>query len=98
MLQNELNTDVARFTSHVRTCLATNKVARFVFLGRKTRSASIAIQLVLQQCSKKSCTFLVAFFTVPLTAQQPRLEENENENVNEDKNDDENENEDANEG
>ena len=31
LLQNELNSDVACLTTHVRTCLATNKVARFVF-------------------------------------------------------------------
>ena len=56
-LQNELITDVARFTTHVRTGLATIQVARFVFLGGKTRSASIAIQLVFQQCSKKVARF-----------------------------------------
>ena len=32
MLQKELNSDVACLTTHVRTCLATNKVARFFFL------------------------------------------------------------------
>ena len=35
LLQNELNSDVACFTTHFRTCLATNKVARFVFVGSK---------------------------------------------------------------
>ena len=38
-LQNELNSDVARSTTHVRTCLAINKVARFVLVGGKTRSS-----------------------------------------------------------
>ena len=38
--------------------LQTNKVAGFVFVGGKT--CSIAIQLVLQQCCKTSCTFFVA--------------------------------------
>ena len=54
---------VARFTTHVLTCLATNKVARFFFMGGKTRN--IIIQLVLQQSRKTSCTFYVAHFTVP---------------------------------
>ena len=30
------NSDVARFTTHVRPCLARNKDARFVFVGGKT--------------------------------------------------------------
>ena len=29
LLQNELNSDVARFTTHIQTCLETNKVARW---------------------------------------------------------------------
>ena len=32
LLQNELNSDVARCNTLVRTCLATNKVARFLLL------------------------------------------------------------------
>ena len=28
LLQNELNSDVARFTNHVQTCLATNQVVK----------------------------------------------------------------------
>ena len=95
LLQNELNTDVARLTTHVRTCLATNKVARFVFVAGKTRS--IAIQLVLQQCCKNSCPFFVAFFVVPLTAPPPLRQENENENENEDKGYDDKEHESGNE-
>ena len=31
------NSNVARFTTHVRPCLARNKVVRFVFVGGKTR-------------------------------------------------------------
>ena len=54
--------DVARFTIHVPACPATNKVARFVFVGGKTRN--IAIQFAFQQCCKTSCTFFVARFTV----------------------------------
>ena len=64
LLRNELNSDVARFITDVRTCPATNKVARFSFVGGKKRN--IAIQLVLQECCKTSYTFLVARFTVPL--------------------------------
>ena len=45
---NKLNSDVARFTTIVRTCLTTKSVARFFLVGGKTRN--IAIQLVLQQC------------------------------------------------
>ena len=40
--------DVARFNTHILACPATNKVARFVFVGGKTRN--IAIQLAFQQC------------------------------------------------
>ena len=52
LLQNELESDVARFTTHV---LATNQVS---FKGGKT--GNIAFTLVLQQCGKTSCTFFVA--------------------------------------
>ena len=64
LLQNKLNGDVARFTTHVQTNLATNKAARFFFVRGKTHN--IAIQLVLQKCYKTSCTFFVARFTVTL--------------------------------
>ena len=92
LLQNESNTDVARFVTHFRTLLPTNEVVRFVFVGGKKRS--IAIQLILQQCCKKSCTFLVALFTVPLTASPQRRQKNENENADRDDDENENENED----
>ena len=59
LLQNEMNTDVARFTTRIRTCLATNKVARLFFVGGKTRNSHI--QLVLQQC----CTFLLLLSVLP---------------------------------
>ena len=52
LLQNELESDVARFTTHV---LATNQVS---FKGGKT--GNIAFTLVLQQCGKTSCPFFVA--------------------------------------
>ena len=35
LLQNELNSDLARSTTQFRTRLATNQVARFVFVGGK---------------------------------------------------------------
>ena len=60
LLQNELESDVARFTTHVQTCLATNQVS---FKGGKT--GNIAFQLVLQQCGKTSSTCFVAYFTLP---------------------------------
>ena len=61
LLQNEFNINVARFTTHVQTCLSTNQVVNRFDVGGKTRD--IAIQLVLQQCCKTSCTFFVARFT-----------------------------------
>ena len=59
LLQNEMNTDVARFTTRIRTCLATNKVARLFFVDGKTRNSHI--RLVLQQC----CTFLLLLSISP---------------------------------
>ena len=38
-------------------------------VGGKTRK--IAIQIVLQQCCKTSCTLFVARFSVPLAIQKP---------------------------
>ena len=64
--QNELNGDVARFTTHVQTCYLLQD--RF-YMGGKTRN--IAIQMVLQQCCKTSCTFLVTRFSAPLLAPLP---------------------------
>ena len=46
-----------------KTCLATNQVVNKFEHGCKTRN--IAIQPVLQQCYKTSCTFFVARFSVP---------------------------------
>ena len=59
LLQNEMNTDVVCFNTRIRTCLATNKVARLFFVGGKTRNSHI--RLVLQQC----CTFLLLFSVLP---------------------------------
>ena len=60
LLQKELNIDVARIATHVRTCISTSKVTRFVFLGRGGKTRNIAIQLVLQRSCKTTCD------TVPL--------------------------------
>ena len=43
----------------------TNKVERFYFVGGKTHNI-VAIQLVLQQGCKTSCTVFFTRFTVPL--------------------------------
>ena len=61
LLQNELKSDVARFTTHEKNpcdliCCKTGSNE-----GGKTRN--IAIQLVWQQCCKTSCKFFVARFT-----------------------------------
>ena len=65
LLQNELNSDVARFTTHIKPVLQQLRLfKKGVNVGGKTRN--IAIQLALQQCCKTSCTFFVARFSVPL--------------------------------
>ena len=55
LLQNELNSDVARFTTHIKPVLQQIRLLTGLNVGGKTRN--IAIQRVLQQCYKKSCTF-----------------------------------------
>ena len=57
-VQTKLNSDVARFTTHVRPCLERNKVARFVCVGGK--SSNITIQLSLQPCCKTNCVLFLA--------------------------------------
>ena len=49
--------DVALFTTHVQTCSQPDLLQDRFDVGGKTRN--IAIQLVLQQCCKTSCTFLL---------------------------------------
>ena len=63
LLQNELNSEVARFTTHVQTCQQPDLLQDRFDVGGKTRN--IAIQLVLQQCCKTSCMIFVARFSVP---------------------------------
>ena len=59
LLQKELNSDVARIATHVRTYISTSKVTRFVFVDRGGKTRNIAIQLVLQRSYKTICNFLV---------------------------------------
>ena len=54
---------VARFTTHIKPVLQQIRLLTGLNVGGKTRN--IAIQLVLQQCCKTSCTFFVARFSVP---------------------------------
>ena len=60
MLQNELSSDVAHFTTPYQTCLAANQVMNRLNVGGKT--CIISFQLVIyfeQQLYKTSCTFLL---------------------------------------
>ena len=63
-LQNELNSDVARFTTYENKPYNLISCKTGSNMGVKTRN--IATQLGLQQCCKTSCTFLVARFTAAL--------------------------------
>ena len=60
--QNELKSGVARFTTHVQTCLQPDLVQDRFLMGGKT--CNITIQLVLEQCCNTSCKFFVACFSV----------------------------------
>ena len=64
LLQNELNSNVAHFTTHIKPVWQQIRLLTGLNMGGKT--CNIAIQLVLQQCCKTSCTFFVARFSVPL--------------------------------
>ena len=55
MLKNELNSDVARFTTHIKPVL--QQIRLLTGLNRGGTRRNIAFQLVLQQCCKKGCTF-----------------------------------------
>ena len=63
-LQNELNSDVARFTTYENKPYNLISCKTGSNMGVKTRN--IATQLGLQQCCKTSCTFFVARFTAAL--------------------------------
>ena len=60
LLQNKLNSDVTRFTTHIKPVLQQIRLLTGLNVSGKTRN--IAIQLVLQQCCKTSCTFLLPVF------------------------------------
>ena len=64
LLQNELNSSVVCFTTHIKPVWQQIRLLTGLNMGGKMRN--IAIQLVLQQCCKASCTFFVARFSVPL--------------------------------
>ena len=64
LLQNKLNSDVVRFTTHIKPVLQQISLLTGLNVGGKT--LNIAIQLVLQQCCKTSYTFFVACFYAPL--------------------------------
>ena len=64
LLQNGLNSDVVRFTTHIKPVLQQIWLLTGLNMGCKTRN--IAIELVLQQCCKTSYTFFVVRFSVPL--------------------------------
>ena len=61
LLQNELDSDVARFTTLIKPVLQQIRLLTGLNVGGKTRN--IAIQLVLQQCCKtKLLVFWCPFF------------------------------------
>ena len=60
LLQNQLNSDVARFTTHIKPVLQQIRLLTGLTVGCKTRH--IAIQLVLQQCCRTSYTFVARFY------------------------------------
>ena len=63
LLQNQLNSDVARFTSHIKPVLQQIRLLTGLNVGGETRN--IAIQLALQQCCKTNCAFFVTRLSVP---------------------------------
>ena len=60
LLQNQLNSDVARFTTHIKPVLQQIRLLTGLTVGCKTRH--IAIQLVLQQCCRTNYTFVARFY------------------------------------
>ena len=60
LLQNELNSDVARFAIHIEPLL--QQIRLFTDLNTAGKTCIIAFQrLVLQQCCKANCTFFARF-------------------------------------
>ena len=60
--QSELNSDVARFTTHIKPVL--QQIRLLTGLNEVSKPRNIPIQLALQQCCMTSCTFFVARFSV----------------------------------
>ena len=60
LLQNELNSNVAHFTTHIKPVWQQIRLLTGLNMGGKT--CNIAIQLVVQQCCKTSCLFCCPFF------------------------------------
>ena len=57
LLQNELNSDVAHFTTHIKPVLQQIRLLAGFSVGAKTRN--IVLQLVLQQCCKRKLHVLL---------------------------------------
>ena len=57
MLQNELNSDFARFTTHIKPVLQQIRLLTGLNVGGRTHN--IGFQLVQQQFWKPSCTLLL---------------------------------------
>ena len=57
LLQNELNNDVKRFTTHIKPVL--QQIRLLTGFSEAAKTHNIALQLVLQQFAKESCTFLL---------------------------------------
>ena len=60
--QNELQSDVTRFTTQIKPVLQQIRLLTGLNVGGKT--CNIAFQLVFQQCCKRICVFFVACFLV----------------------------------
>ena len=75
LLQNELDSDVARFTTHIKPAL--QQIRLLIGLNMRGKRRNIAIQRVLQQCQLQCCktsyTFFLVRFTVPLSTSLRRF-------------------------
>ena len=77
LLQNELNSDVARFATHSKPFFQQIRLLTGLNIGSKTRNINSFCSNV--HCCKTSCTFFVARFFVPLghgktKAQLPQIQ------------------------
>ena len=69
--QNELYSDVARFTTNIKLVLQQIRLLTGLNVGCKTRN--ITIQLVLQQCCETRCTFFFCQFFRAFTEKEKVL-------------------------